>query len=181
MNADKRDQQAIYLKRTPSLVSERHLSMNPNNRIRTRILVLLATLMLLTAVSANAQTTQFTYQGKLSDGGSPANGSYDFQFKLFDTLVVNTGTQQGSTLTLSNISVASGSFSVQLDFGSCGSCFNGANRFLEISVKRTSAPTFLVLDPRQQITSTPYSLKSILADGLSTSCMNCVTSTQIQS
>ena len=31
-----------------------------------------------------AQTTGFTYQGKLGDAGAPANGSYDFQFKLFD-------------------------------------------------------------------------------------------------
>ena len=26
----------------------------------------------------SAQTTQFTYQGKLTDGGTPANGQYDF-------------------------------------------------------------------------------------------------------
>jgi hypothetical protein len=35
-----------------------------------------------------AQTTAFTYQGKLSDGGNAATGQYDFQFKLFDTDVV---------------------------------------------------------------------------------------------
>ena len=33
-----------------------------------------------------AQTTAFTYQGRLTTGGNPANGSYDFQFKLFDAL-----------------------------------------------------------------------------------------------
>jgi hypothetical protein len=28
--------------------------------------------------------TAFTYQGKLQDGGAPADGLYDFDFKLFD-------------------------------------------------------------------------------------------------
>ena len=31
-----------------------------------------------------AQTTAFTYQGKLADGANPANGNYDFEFRLAD-------------------------------------------------------------------------------------------------
>ena len=64
-----------------------------------------------------AQTTAFTYQGQLKDGANPANGSHDFQFKLFDTQAIGTGTQQGVTVTLLNVSVTAGVFSVQLDFG----------------------------------------------------------------
>ena len=30
-----------------------------------------------------AQGTAFTYQGQLNDGGSPANGSYDLEFKIY--------------------------------------------------------------------------------------------------
>jgi len=30
------------------------------------------------------QTSGFTYQGRLTDGGTPANGNYDLQFVLFD-------------------------------------------------------------------------------------------------
>ena len=45
-----------------------------------------------------AQTTSFTYQGRLTDAGNPANGNYDLQFKLFDTVTVGTGVQQGATL-----------------------------------------------------------------------------------
>ncbi len=41
---------------------------------------LLLALWLLLACAAFAQTTAFTYQGRLTDGGSPANGSYDLQF-----------------------------------------------------------------------------------------------------
>ena len=33
---------------------------------------------------ANGQTTNFTYQGKLSDNSIAANGTYDIQFTLFD-------------------------------------------------------------------------------------------------
>ena len=32
------------------------------------------------------QTTAFNFQGKLNDGGTPANGSYEMQFTLFDAL-----------------------------------------------------------------------------------------------
>ena len=31
-------------------------------------------------VAATAQTTVFTYQGKLTDAGQPANGNLDLQF-----------------------------------------------------------------------------------------------------
>jgi len=131
---------------------------------------------------ATAQTTTFTYQGKLTDAGTPASGSYDLQFKLFDTVVVGTGVQQGSTVTVSNVTVASGIFAVQLDFGS--SVFPGAARYLEIAVKPSSGPMFTVLAPRESITSIPYAIKSAnaaLADNLSTACVGCVKSTQIQS
>ena len=34
--------------------------------------------------TAYAQGTAFTYQGRLSNGNSPANGSYDLTFSLFN-------------------------------------------------------------------------------------------------
>jgi len=151
--------------------------------LSTRLSVL-AAMTLLVAVSATAQTTQFTYQGKLADTGSPANGQYDFQFKLFDTPTVGGGTQQGGPVTASNVAVTGGIFTVQIDFGVCPACFNGSARFLEIAVKLTSDSTFTTLGPRQPVTSNPYAIRSLnagVADGLSVSCVNCVTSSQIQS
>ena len=121
-------------------------------------------LLLLMISTVAAQTTQFTYQGKLTDSGNPANGQYDFQFKLFD--VLSGGAQQGTTQTLSNVTVTSGIFTVQLDFGACPTCFNGAARFLEIAVKPTSGGSFITLTPRQQITSTPYAIETINATQL---------------
>jgi hypothetical protein len=144
---------------------------------------LLPVAILLTALSgaAIAQTSAFTYQGKLTDTGSPANGAYDFQFKLFDAL--SSGTQLGSTLTLNGVTVTCGVFTVNLDFGVCASCFSGADRFLEISVKPNGGGAFAALTPRQQITLTPYAIRSLTAtsaDGLSVACVSCVTSSQIQ-
>jgi hypothetical protein len=43
------------------------------------------------------QTSAFNYRGNLNSGGVPANGSYDFEFALFDS--VSGGTQVGSTIT----------------------------------------------------------------------------------
>lgn len=141
-------------------------------------------LLLVINTIAFGQGTAFTYQGRLSDSGNVANGNYDMQFKLFDTATVGTGVQQGSTLLLTNITVTSGLFVVQLDFGGCASCFNGGARFLEIAVKPTSGPTFTTLGPRQPVTPTPNAIRSqnaATADALSVACMNCVTSSQIQS
>jgi hypothetical protein len=126
---------------------------------------ILATLFLVwvfSAVSSAAQTTGFTYQGKLaSNTGNPLSGQYDFQFKLFDTDGTGLpGTQQGTTQTATNITVTNGIFTVQLDFGACASCFNGSPRFLEIAVKLSGSGSYTTLAPRQPITSTPYAIKT---------------------
>ena len=48
-------------------------------------------------IQAAPVSTSFTYQGRLNDGGNAANGSYDFEFKLYDA--ASSGTQVGSTVT----------------------------------------------------------------------------------
>src|SRR5437899_2364264 len=115
--------------------------------------------MWLSVTTARAQTTSFVYQGRLSDGGVAANGNYDLQFALFDSL--SGGAQVGSTQTLNTIAVSNGVFTVSLDFGA--NAFNGANRFLEISARPSGAGSTTLLTPRQQITSTPYAVRSLNA------------------
>ncbi len=115
----------------------------------------LALLFILSANIALAQTTQFTYQGKLTNSGSPANDNYIIRFGLFDSL---TGGTEISFNTFLGVPVTNGIFTVNLDFGAAA--FTGANRFLEISVVPEPGGTFTVLSPRQQITSTPYSIRS---------------------
>ena len=115
--------------------------------------------MSLGATTARAQTSSFTYQGRLTDGGAAANGNYDLQFALFDSL--SGGAQVGSTQTISTVAVSNGVFTVSLDLGA--NSFPGANRFLEISARPTGAGSFTLLTPRQQITSTPYAVRSASA------------------
>jgi len=117
-------------------------------------------LMLFCQVIGHAQTTAFNYQGRLTDGGTPASGNYIMQFRLFDA--ASGGTQVGTTLTDVPVTAANGVFNVSLDFGAAA--FNGANRYLEISVKKLPADAYTVLAPRQQILSAPYSIKSKTAD-----------------
>lgn len=122
-------------------------------------LAAVSVLALLSITLVQAQTTSFSYQGRLTDGGAPANGNYDLQFALFDS--VSGGTQIGSTQTISTVAVSAGIFTVQLDFGA--GAFPGANRFLEISARLTGGTSFTQLAPRQPITSTPYAIRSLNA------------------
>ena len=61
--------------------------------------------------------TATTYQGRLMDGDSPADGEYDFEFKLYDEPNL-AGVQQGSTINIEDQQVSDGLFTVGLDFGS---------------------------------------------------------------
>src|SRR6266481_5872264 len=115
--------------------------------------ILLCALVLACATEkAFAQTPAFTYQGKLSESGNPANGNYDLQFKLYDALT--SGTQIG-VRARADVPVTGGVFTVQLDFAV--GAFAGPDRFLEIGVRPAgSANPFTTLSPRQPITSSPY-------------------------
>ena len=98
-------------------------------------------IIILTSSVVCAQTTSFTYQGRLRDSGAAANGNYDLQFALFDS--ASGGTQIGATQTVSAVAVSVGIFSVQLDFGA--TAFPGANRFLEIRTRVAGSASFTTL------------------------------------
>jgi hypothetical protein len=116
-------------------------------------------LYLAASTTASAQSSAFTYQGKLTDHGSPADGFYDFEFRLFDA--VEGGTQKGTTLTRTGVEVTNGTFSVQLEFAGCLDCFDGGARFLEVSVRPAGGGSYPLLTPRQLLTSTPYAIKAL--------------------
>jgi hypothetical protein len=104
--------------------------------------------------------TAFTYQGRLMDGGTPANGAYDLQFELYDAF--SAGNTIGSTLTQTNVNVAGGVFTVLIDFGA--SAFNGNARWLQIGVRSGgSADPFIPLSPRQVVSPVPNALYAINA------------------
>jgi hypothetical protein len=107
-----------------------------------------------TYLSAAPMGTAFTYQGRFTDGSSPANGSFDFQFSLFDAATA--GSQVGSTVTRTALSVSDGYFTTTLDFGS--GAFTGNARWLQIAVRPAGQGSYTTLTPRHELTPTPYSL-----------------------
>jgi microcystin-dependent protein len=98
--------------------------------------------------------TAFSYQGKLADGASAANGSYDLKFTLYDAL--SSGSLVAGPLTNSPVAVTNGLFTVSLDFG--GSVFDGNARWLEIAVRSNGSGAFTTLAPRQTLTPSPYAV-----------------------
>ena len=99
--------------------------------------------------------TGFTYQGSLVNNGVPANGSYDFQFLLFDALVA--GTQVGPTVNRDDVPVSRGLFTVNIDFGT--GAFGGGSRYLQIGVRPgSSVGPYTTLNPRQALAAAPYAL-----------------------
>ena len=59
------------------------------------------------AATAQAQTTAFTYQGRLSEGGQAATGAYDLQFNLYDQAAGANLPLNGQPLTFDNVQVSS--------------------------------------------------------------------------
>jgi hypothetical protein len=118
-----------------------------------RILVLLA-IGLLLPLSAQALSTAFTYQGRLTQAGTAPTGSFDLQFTLYDAAL--DGTPIGTPVTCTAVPVTKGLFTVALDFG--GASFPGDDRWLAIAVKPAGGETYTTLSPRQPLTPTPYAL-----------------------
>ena len=119
-----------------------------------RNILLIPVLLILLCSSAFSQPAAFTYQGRLNNGATLANGSYDLQFRIAADPLGNT--YVGGTLASNGVPVVNGLFALRLDFGP--GLFNGSNYWLEIGVRTNGAATFNTLTPRQELTSTPYAI-----------------------
>ena len=121
------------------------------------VLMLLLMSIATSTVSAPAGT-QFTYQGRLSFQGTPAAGSFDFEFRLFDT--ESGGNPVGPMFSLQDESVEGGVFTVELDFGA--NAFMGEARWLEVEVREgTSNGAYTTLLPRKPVTASPFALDTL--------------------
>ena len=98
--------------------------------------------------------TEFLYQGRLTDQGNPANGTYDFNFTLHDS----SGAVVGGPYFQNEISVTDGYFTVSLDFESI---FQGQALWLEIEVKPSGPGGYTNLSPWQPIKPAPYALYAL--------------------
>jgi hypothetical protein len=127
-----------------------------NNQSISKAIVLLVIVFFGFIGLAKAQTTEFTYQGRLLDSSLPPTANYDFGFSLWDSLA--NGTQQGTTQTITGVAVTNGIFTVRLNFGDQ---FTGAARFIQIEVRPAGGGAYTTLAPRQSITSGPYAIRSL--------------------
>jgi len=134
-------------------------------RIGIVAIALASTVLPVALCVASSLGTAFTYQGRLLDSNSPANGLYDFEFKLYDA--VTDGNQLSTTLYEGDVDVNDGDFMVDLDFGSDPNSFNGQARWLATGVRPgASTGSYTPLGPRQELTPAPYALYSASTVGI---------------
>src|SRR6478736_4397387 len=130
-----------------------------NSRIQLGSLLFLA--LLISSIQAViAQGTGFTYQGRLDDNGGPANGNYDFRFRLSADSLGNTFV--GSPVLANAVPVTGGlfTFTVPLDFGAV---FTGSNYWVQVDVKTNGAGGYTTLIPLQRVMPTPYAIMANVA------------------
>src|SRR2546426_661845 len=84
--------------------------------------------------------TAFTYQGRLNDGGAPATGWYDFNFKLYDALTDGHLLNPPDGLFIAGVGITNGLFTVSLPFGSGGCLLEYADALSEATVWHALSP-----------------------------------------
>lgn len=127
--------------------------------MKTRQILTTAILLVLSGVLLMAAPlgTAFNYNGRLSVGGDPATGGYDFRFILYTD--AGGGTAVAGPITNSPVGVTNGLFMTTLDFGA--GVFTGSARWLEIGVRTNGdLADFTLLTPRQPLHPVPYALYS---------------------
>ena len=132
-------------------------------KLKTSILFFLPAFILALPNLVHAQGSAFTYQGRLTDNGNPASGTYDLRLHLAsDQLGSN---YLGGTMLKGGVAVTGGLFTVTLDFGAAA--FNGSNRWLQMDVRTNGASGYTALAPLQPLTPTPYAIMAATASNLS--------------
>ncbi len=123
-----------------------------------------------------APATPFSYQGKLTVGGTAANGSYDLIVQIYSE------PERGDLLgeqTVEGVQVVNGIFTVNLEFET-GLFQRYETAYLDIQVSPAGERDFTQLTPRQQIGSTPYAkIADNAREADLLNCSNCITNLHI--
>ncbi len=126
-------------------------------RFRMLIAGVLVHITTATALSQTPMSTEFSYQGKLTESGSAVSGTADFGFRLWNAAAG--GAEVTTAVTVLGVPVEEGLFTVQLDFGAAA--FNGEARWLEIGVRMPAGVgAYTPLSPRQPLSATPYAIQT---------------------
>ncbi len=100
--------------------------------------------------------TGFTYQGSLSQNGSPVTGLRDMRFRLYDAA---TGGTPIETVQAFNVDISGGLFSVEVDFGA-GPWTANEQLWVEIEAGPADQSQSYEVIGRQKLTATPYALNT---------------------
>lgn len=130
-------------------------------RTYAHVFSILISTLITTIAAADVLSTNSTYQGHIVDGSGPINGTYDFDFGLWNA--VSDGWEVAEPLSVREVSVRKGNFTVDLDFGAEASG-DGAV-FLSVCVKSTAnnGPC-TELASRQPLTATPQGWRALNAN-----------------
>ena len=114
--------------------------------------------LLATPAQMYAQSTAFTYNGRLNDGGIPVNGNYEITFSIYDSdhdglLVAGPKPDPAEA-----VSIVNGLFTARVDFGD--GVFTGPARWMELHVRKVGDADFTTVMPRQELTSSPYAIRA---------------------
>ncbi len=124
---------------------------------RASLPFLMASLLSLDDTGAQELGTAFSHQGQLTEAGLAANGLYDLQACLYDSL---TGPAAiACAADLNDVPVQDGVFAVALDFGAAP--FIGQQRYLEFRVRPgASNGSYAIQSPRQLLRAAPEALRA---------------------
>ncbi len=105
--------------------------------------------------------TAFTYQGRLTNLAGPVSGNCDFRFKLWTA--ATGGQQAGVTVEKTNVALANGNFTVELDFGlglfGGPDTFSGDARWMSVEVRcPAGSGSYTALSGRVALNPAPYAL-----------------------
>lgn len=114
-------------------------------------------------------STAITYQGQLKQAGNTMNAAADFQFTLFDA--ASEGVALGAMLSLNNVNIVNGLFTVELDFGA--GMFGGESRWLQIAVRSPAGSgAYTTLSPRQPVHPAPLAQFALNVNGATITGLN---------
>ena len=125
------------------------------------LMVLLALILNASLSFAQSVGSAFSYQGELTDGGSPANGDYNFTVKLYTT---ETGGTAITDEVYNDITVLNGLFNLEIDFGDM--VYEDSDQYyLEFDVAPSSGGSSTTLTPRNKLLAVPYAVQAQFSDG----------------
>lgn len=106
--------------------------------------------------------TRFTYQGRLSEDGVLANGTYDILFSVYS---VASGGGALAIYSANDVTVTNGLFQTEVNFPQ--SVYSGAKLFMQVEVRPgASVGAYSILGARQELLAVPFATKTLIPDTL---------------